>query len=847
MVELYVDTSSRNLVKELMRPLFNNADALSPVPKYTLLVGDHEQLEAFPGTIAFNGESHFTDLYYADFTGDYRPETMLGRWPVNDTAELRVVVEKTLRYEQFHDMDTLQLKRVLLVAGREYGLPAPTTTNGQVNYLKREVKLAHPEMDTLCWYNPASDGQGTAIANAIGQGACLLNYTGHGLFHGWDHPTMTADTIAAAGTTQPTVFVNNCCQSNAFAGTGFGERLLRMPTGGAAGVIGATNSTLWAEDYYWAVGPKYPFSLEPAYDSAATGAFDGLIGQRRTVATLGELLRAGNLAVTAFGTGYARYYWEIYCLLGDPSLKPWIGVPQPIALQVTHGLFNGGNLLSVSGTVGARITAMQGGVLLGVADIDNTGHAVMELSQTLDTLPLVITATGVDLWPRVDTLSVDTVESGVALRNVTVSGNTVHCMVENIGNVRYDSLRVELSQPRGQSIDGAVIEFQIVIIDSLLPHGQTEVTLPVNVVALGQQPLWDALLSLWDFDNGIICWLTVDHSLEVSYPTLTTRLLDNDGNESLRLLPGQDYLLEASVEGSFDSVTLVVTSRPSSDTLVNLNSQFSILNSPFHTPDTLCSLHIEGTLSYRGWSQHQDYWLETGSRTEGFEHGFADRPWDNSGRVPWTIDSAVSRGGGFSVRSGAIDHGQITELSLDVVLLHSDSIGFWVKTSTEPQRDRLTFFIDGNVQDLTWWGEIGWRHTAYPLTAGQHRLCWRYSKDGSNSRGDDCVWIDDITMPLARWQETGEWECSAASVGIENSELSTLNSQLLIYPNPSSGRVNLLSDETMTVYLTDALGRPVSTLALKGGEAAVWSAPTGVYFAIGITDRGTVTKKIIIR
>lgn len=409
-VELYADTNSCTLVKEMMN---NRWPATSGRwPEYTLLVGDHEQLEAYIGSISMDDEAHFTDLYYANFTGDYMPETMLGRWPVNDTAELRIVVEKTLRYEQFREMDTLQLKRVLLVAGREYGNPAPTTTNGQVNYLKREVTLAHPDMDTLCWYNPSSDDQQTAIVSAIGQGACLLNYTGHGVFSGWSHPTVTADMIAAAGTTQPTIWVNNCCKSNAFAGIGFGELLLRMPVGGAVGVIGATNTSLWAEDYYWAVGAKDTLSLEPAYDSAVPGAFDGLVGRQRTTATLGELMRNGNLAVTASGSGYTKYYWEIYNLLGDPTLKPWIGVPQETRLAA-DSVFPGQSDVHVHGTPGARVTAVQGDELLGVGTIDSSGHAVIALHRALDTLPLVITASGVDLRPCVITFDLDTSSVGI--------------------------------------------------------------------------------------------------------------------------------------------------------------------------------------------------------------------------------------------------------------------------------------------------------------------------------------------------------------------------------------------------------------------------------------------------
>lgn len=844
-VELYTDTSNCYVVKTLMRPFFDNDN--NPTPAFTLLVGDHEQLEAFPGTMALNGESHFTDLYYADFTGDYLPETLLGRWPVNDTAELYTVVEKTLRYEQFRDMDTAQLRRMLLVAGQEDSPPAPITTNGQVNYLKHEIKLAHPDIDTLCWYNPSSNDHGSDIIEAISLGASLLNYTAHCISDGWSHPRMTADSIAAAGTTQPTVYVNNCCESNTFTGTGFGERLLRMPVGGAVGVIGATNSTLWQEDYYWAVGPKYPLSSEPSYDSTAPGAFDGLVHQRRTTETLGELLCNGNMAVTAFGTGYAKYYWEIYCLLGDPSLKPWIGVPQPIDIHLTEGLHNGDFMVHIGGTAGTTVTLMQEGNLLGVATIDTFGMAVIELQQALDTLPVILTATGVDLQPQIDTLSVDAVEHGVTLRNVLVSDSTVHCIVENIGGMRYDSLRVELSQTAVQrSGDGALIEPQIVIIDSLLPQGRMEVTLPVTMEAFGQQLLWEARLTLWDHGDSIMCRLPVSHSIHVTYPTLTTNLTEYDGSEALKLFPNHDYNLKALVEGTFDSLVLTVTSYPDTDTLIDSHIQLPTSNSQFHTPDSLCSLHIASSLYYNGWTLHQDYWLEAGNRMEGFEQGFEGHLWDNNGRVPWVLDSMVSHSGAFSARSGAIDHSQITEMCLDVVLPHNDNIGFWLKTSSEQGRDRLTFFVDGSSQFPEWWGERAWQHFTFDLNAGEHRLCWRYSKDASESRGNDCVWIDDITLPMARWEESREWECLGTSLGIGDVPEDTPFA-LTVYPTPAIGQANLQARENMTVHIIDFMGRPVTTLTLNGGEVVTWKAPAGLYFATGSGTSGTGSIKIIIR
>ena len=40
--------------------------------------------------------------------------------------------------------------------------------------------------------------------------------------------------------------------------------------------------------------------------------------------TQGQFIHSGNLAVTQAG-GAEEYYWEIYHLMGDPSLMPYIG------------------------------------------------------------------------------------------------------------------------------------------------------------------------------------------------------------------------------------------------------------------------------------------------------------------------------------------------------------------------------------------------------------------------------------------------------------------------------------------------------------------------------------------
>ena len=841
--ELYVETHKRDSIKEMMRPYFQNDSPLRPSPNYILLVGDVAQIQSFIGETRLEDNNHITDLYYADFSGDYLPEAMLGRWPVNDTAELRVVVEKTLRYEQFKDMDTTQLKRMLLVAGEENSGQAPLTTNGQVNYVSREVKLAHAEMDTLCYHNPQSGSQIDPIVTDIGLGASLLNYTAHGTVGGWSSPSLSIGRVAAAGGTQPMVYVNNCCLTNSFGGTCFGEQLLRLPVSGAVGVIGATNSTLWYEDYYWAVGPKWPVTLDAAYDSAARGAFDALVGSRPTIATLGELLTAGNLAVTAFGTGYAKFYWEIYCLLGDPTLKPWIGVPQSIDLSLTNGLYNGESEVYVGGTTGATVTAMQGDEVLGRATIGPSGTAVISLSRTLDTLPLILTATGTGLWPRIDTLTVETdIDFGATLRDVNVGDSVVNCIVENIGHLRIDSLKIVFTQIDEDTLNGALLQEQIAIVDSLLPNERVSVSLPVNITAIGALPQWQATLMVWEEGSGTLCDLTLRHRLPVAYPTLSLKLLDTADQRTRRILPGSTYRLEALVEGSADSMLLKAEALPSGEWSTTDN----ILE--FSTPDTLCALAIDGTLYLGRWQGRQRHWLEAGERIDGFEQGFDGHPWQNNGRVKWEIDSTESHSGRFSARSGAIDHGQQTKICLEVEMVQRDTIGYWVKTSTETPGDKLVFSVDGRDFTPEAWGMGDWRRRIHVLDAGKHTLCWRYAKDASGSQGSDCVWIDDIQVPLSLWDSAYAWNCVTPTVGIEdlhsNSRLS-----LTIYPNPTMGEVWMEGLPGTAVSVTDAMGRTVATFTLDREASHCWNAsalPAGIYFATSILRGQKNTQKIVL-
>lgn len=845
--ELYADTYLRDSVRAMISHLWSGD--CGQWPKYVLLVGDVSHLQAYPGTTHPAGlDNHVTDLYYVEHTGDYLPDALLGRWPVNDSAELAAVVNKTVAYEQALGLDTAALRRLLLVAGDEDRAPAPVTTNGQVHYVAHEARLAHPSFDTLCFYNPASANQRANILDALGQGVSLLNYTAHCTAAGWSSPAVTFTSIDTLDCHQAMLYVNNCCLSNAFDGTCFGEQLLRKADGGAIGVIGATNSTLWNEDYYWAVGPKYPLSTHPVFDSLRPGAFDRWLGRVGGVHSQGELLAAGNLAVTAFGSPYDKFYWETYCLLGDPSLEPWTSRPLTLDLHLANGMpTDGAGCLYLGGTAGATVTAMQHDSVLGIGIIGADGSLALQLGVSIDTTPLILTASRSGYIPRIDTLMARPAEGiAVALREVTIGDNAVGCRIENVGTVPLYGLRVTMSQPYIDSTTDALVAEQQTAIDSLLPrHGQA-LTLPLTVTAAGQRPYWRAHLIVRDSAEGTLCSVELRHPYEAAYPTAFFRLLETTGDAIHDLLPHHEYLLEATLEGdTAASAAVLVTAVPAGDTLTAFTTSQATLTIPLTTPDTLTHLHLQATMTLGNHRDVFDRYLVGGHRTDSFEEGMRSYPWQGSGTRPWVVDSTVSHSGRYCLRSGDIDDRQTSDLVLEVLMPHRDTLSYWLRTSSENNYDKLVFSVDGTRRGIEMWGESNWKRFTVVIDAGRHTLRWRYVKDDSGTSGADCAWLDDVKVPLAWWDSAYGCFGDLPTLTVTDiQEQPTVN----IYPNPSTGIITIEGAVPGEICVTDLWGRTLLTSPHDGHTVLhLTSLPDGIYLLQLTSSVGRSHHKLIIR
>lgn len=375
--EAYTDVigTTTTAIKAYLEGIYNGADPMS----FVLFVGDIQQIPAW------STSDHVTDLRYCEYTGDNLPEVYYGRFSAQNTGQLQPQIDKTLMYEQFTMSDPSYLSEVFLVAGADSSYE--DWGNGQMWYGDNYYFNATNNVNSHLYLQPLDNNAvHTIIINDMNAGLAFANYSAHCSSSGWGSPSFTtSDVNALTNNEKYGLWIGNCCLSVKFDDNEcFGEAALRKANGGAIGDIGGSNSTYWDEDYWWGVGLTSSIDTEPTYADSGRGAYDGvwhnLANEASDISTWypaqGQVQVCGNLAVEASASTRKQYYWEIYHLMGDPSVTNFIGTPQAMTVTPSPStLMLEMTSLNVASAPYAYVALSQGGVLIAAAMSDNTGNA----------------------------------------------------------------------------------------------------------------------------------------------------------------------------------------------------------------------------------------------------------------------------------------------------------------------------------------------------------------------------------------------------------------------------------------------------------------------------------------
>ena len=167
------------------------------------------------------------------------------------------------------------------------------------------------------------------------------------------------------------------------------------------------------------------------------------------------------------------------------------------------------------------------------------------------------------------------------------------------------------------------------------------------------------------------------------------------------------------------------------------------------SPDAPTGTGADLTLTLQSglYRAHRTFREMIGRLIEDWETNTLTRfAWQTAGSAPWFVTNQNPWEGLYCVRSGAIPSYENSQLFLDYTSAASDSISFWLKTSSEQDYDFLNFYIDGVLQGQ-WSGDTPWRRASYPVDAGEHTFKWSYNKDIALSWGLDRAWVDFIALP----------------------------------------------------------------------------------------------------
>ncbi len=779
---------------------------------YLLICGDLEQVPSFAINSEFADDgTHYTDLYYVEYTSDALPEAFYGRISAKDTLELKSILDKTIKYETYNIVNDDYLNKSLLIAGAESQTNAKKTTNGQLNYAKQYLTLL---TDTSIYYNPQSLQQKDNIKNDLNNGNSWINYTAHCNEFGWFNPNIDTDFIDSINNIDKFgIFINNCCLAGKFdIEECFTESLIKQNNKGAVASIGASDYTMWEEDYYWAVGSKV-ISLNPIYNANKLGVYDRFFHNHNEpliqhAKTLGQILSAGTLSVLQSNSSYYSYYSEIYNLQGDPTLVPYVGKGKTIISNYPHTIPVGTETLSFQTEPYSYICLSKDDSIISVANADSVGFVNMDISTIAELCTLHIVISAQFCQPTIDSISFIAPQNGyISLSDIkfinslgsevnTLEENTTYTIslkLKNIGNKTF------VFNPNSLQLNN--LNDDITLIDStcFLTYLGVGKELYLNSAfvfktcpAIKDNKKIDFFITIRENNSN-------EREQNISILSQAPKLIIDDFSLSFLNNDSIETKFFVINKGSLKSKEGVVIIDNLDKTFVipSLESQekqqiIFYLNSSSYTDSLVFDvIYIAGA-----YNTSKIFCLAMNSEIESFENNaFYSIDWENDAYRPWVIDSSFAYSGRYSFRSSPyISSRESSLFSLTLNSIIDDSICFYSKVSSEQGQDIFKFFIDEeNVLELS--GYEDWAYQSFPLSKGNHHLVFSYSKDNWVNIGYDAAWLDDIKLPRKGY---------IAVCLKENQKTNQVN----IFPNPTSSFISVEGmQKNSFLYLYDINGK----------------------------------------
>lgn len=817
-VSLNTAGNSSSAIKNYIRNYYNSHNL-----DFVVLVGDNGQ---FP-TISVGG--NVSDNYYGEIAGnDHYPDVIIGKISAENVDQVNTQVNRFIQYEQ-NPPETSHFPVFCGIASSQ-----GPGDNNEYDYAHiRNIDNKLSNYTYTSGYELFEGSQGgldasgsptsTLVANTINSGVGIVNYCGHGDNTLWGTSNFNVNNINNLTNYNKLPFIISvaCLNGNYSGRTCFAEAWLRANKNGQpTGAVGALMSTI---SQPW----NSPMCAQDKMIELLTGA-----NNTPQKYTFGGIAFNGMIHMLDEYDDYEVS--RTWILFGDPAMMVRTAVPQVLNISYPMETNVGSPSIDVDATAeNAKITLTHNQNILCSGTISN-GHVTLPLPNNL--LPndtIVVLATAPNYLPvEGNILVIPNVGPYIIKNDLTIHdngnedgqadyGETISLDVnfKNIGSKTANNIRITVSS------DCPYITLK----DSLFSYSQLQPSETKNFNNLCQFKIHSNIPA---FQNAVlkvkIQYDTTLQEMNLLVPLHAPQLnigeiivKDTAGNNNGRLdfnehatllinvfnngngcaKAGQTYISNPDGKLNFyrwpsDIPALAVDQSHNAVAYISVK--------PNVTEPTTTTLRV--TYYADGYKISKDFVLKIGSKIEGWESGdFSAYDWNLQFAHPWVITTQNPYEGNYAASSAIISNNQTSQIDLTITTYYPDTLSFYYTVSSEANYDELLFYIDNNLKDA-WSGEVGWSKAAYLVDAGTHTFSWRYKKDNYSSSGKDRAMIDLVNLP-----------CLTSSVNIESF---VVNEDVNIYPNPTSGSVNVqLGDlERANYQLFDLTGQQLQQGTLQNND-----------------------------
>ena len=735
---------------------------------FVLLVGDIAQIPS-PRYSDGAGSNSPADPSYGFVAGsDYYPEIIIGRFSAENTSHVETMINRTIEYEMDPDPTADWYKK-----GSGFASDEGPGDDGEIDYEHLDnirddlLGFTYIEVDQI--YDPSGTVEDGEVA--LNEGRSIVNYTGHGSNGSWGNgcPMNQTDVNGLVNMGMyPFIWSVACVNGEFHIGTCFAETWLRatgtdgVPTGAIAVLMSTINQS-WSP----------PMDGQDEMNDILVESYENNIKR-----TYGGLSMNGVMHMAdSYGTAGEEeiLYWTIF---GDPSVVVRTDTPTDMTVSHNDVMIIGAEEFSIeTGMAAALVAISRDGELLASTYTDATGGTTLEFEPPLEIPgPVDLVVTAFNKMPYETTVNVIAPDGAYMLMgNIAVNGGTdqildygeagsLYTTFENVGQDSSGDLTFTLIHEAGMvTLNSNVIQNGSIAAGAEVTIGPFEFQVSWNVDDGGLIPFIIQAtdnIETWEYELNIPVEAPDYNLISVDFFDLGNGTLDPGETTTMQLVltnVGHSPVSYPTFEATTSDPNIILGAVESDNAyLWEIDGQVTITIEVAAVDDApVGHTALLGIIIGSGGTNYENVFpvpITLGLLIEDFESGsFTSFDWIQGGDAEWTIDSD-SYSGNYSAKSGTISNDQTSELSIELNILYEGETSFWAKVSSEQSGtgniyDYLEFYIDDEAAELNISGELDWTEYTVDIPVGEHSLRWVYQKDGAQSSGQDCAWLDRIAFP----------------------------------------------------------------------------------------------------